>query len=67
MNAPLDSQSVTAFWLVIGSLVLSNLGLIINAVYSHFKRINKMSDDLDSAHKKIRVLEKTKQNKITEE
>lgn len=63
MNTPIDNQTMTAFWLVIGSLVLSNVGLIINAVYSHLKKINKMCDDLNAAHKKIKVLEqKTKQN-----
>lgn len=65
MNAPIDNQTMTAFWLVIGSLVLSNVGLIINAVYSHIKKVNKMGDDITSAHKKIRVLEK--KQTITEE
>lgn len=66
MNTPIDNQTMTAFWLVIGSLVLSNVGLIINAVYSHIKKVNKMGDDITSAHKKIRALEK-KQTQITEE
>ena len=63
MNNPVDAQ---AFWLVIGSLVLSNIGLIVNAVYSHIKKVNKLSADVTEAHKKIRSLEK-KTNKITEE
>lgn len=66
MNTPVDNQTMTAFWLVIGSLILSNVGLIINAVYSHLKKINKLCDDVNAAHKKIKVLEQ-KQNKITKE
>ena len=56
MNTPIDNQTMTAFWIVMGSLVLSNAGLIFNAVYSHFKRLNKMRVDIDAAHKEIRKL-----------
>lgn len=57
MNVAIDNQTMTAFWLVIGSLVLSNIGLVINAVYSHIKKVNKVCTDMDAAHKKIRYLE----------
>ncbi|MFN3453527.1 MAG: hypothetical protein ACK41T_01105 [Pseudobdellovibrio sp.] len=59
LQEPVGNQAMTsAFWMVIGSLVLSNVGLIINAVYSHLKKINKMSADVNAAHKEIRELKK---------
>ena len=46
-----------AFWTVIGGLLLSNAGLVVQAVFSHFQKINKMRADLNEAFKRIRALE----------
>lgn len=57
--AVIGEQNIqTAFWLVVGGLVLSNSGLIFQAVYSHIKKVNKNSVDLNEAFRRIRALEK---------
>lgn len=53
-----DQNMVTAFWLMIGSLILSNAGLIVHGVISHFKKLNKMRIDINSAHQEIRTIKK---------
>lgn len=53
-----DQNMINAFWLVVGSMAISNIGLIIQAFISYFKKINKAQADIKSAHDKIRELQK---------
>ncbi|MBX2986485.1 MAG: hypothetical protein KF802_01180 [Bdellovibrionaceae bacterium] len=54
---------VAAFWIVIGGLLLSNAGLVIQSVVSHFQKINKMRADINEAFKEIRELKKKEKEK----
>ncbi|KYG65264.1 hypothetical protein AZI87_11965 [Bdellovibrio bacteriovorus] len=51
-----DQNLVSAFWMVIGSVVLSNIGLLVGAAVSHFRKIQKMRKDINEAHRLIRIL-----------
>ena len=50
--------SVTAFWVVIGYLIISNVGMIGGGVLAHIRKINRIKSDLDKAFIRIRILEK---------
>lgn len=57
LQASIGEQNMqTAFWAMLGSLVLSNIGLIIGAFFSHIRKFNKMRIDINEAHKKLREL-----------
>lgn len=60
-----DQNLQSAFWLMVGSLILSNAGLIVGAIISHIKNVHKMRLDLNEAFRRIRILEK--QNEKGEE
>ncbi|KYG70039.1 hypothetical protein AZI85_15210 [Bdellovibrio bacteriovorus] len=62
-----DQNMQNAFWLVVGSLVLSNAGLIASGVVSHFRKIRKMRRDIDTAWVEIRLLKKALADKEGEE
>lgn len=58
-----DQNMQMAFWTVIGSLVLSNAGLIAKEILSHFRGLRKMRKDIDSAWIEIRILKKALSDK----
>ncbi len=53
-----DNGSLTAFWFVMGYLVVSNVGMIAGGVLAHIRKINRIKSDLDKAFIRIRILEK---------
>ncbi len=52
-----DENMLRAFWLMAGSLVLSNAGLIVGAIVAHVRKVNKLRTDLNKAFERIRALE----------
>lgn len=62
IKALVGEQSLqSAFWVMLGSLVLSNAGLIVGAILSHFRRLRRMRTDLNRAFERIRALEEKQQ------
>jgi hypothetical protein len=58
-----DQNMQSAFWFMVGSLIVSNAGLLVGAVVSHFKRLRKMRSDIDAAWIEIRLLKKAQADK----
>ena len=59
MKAALDQNMISAFWVVVGSLVLSNFGLIASGIHSYYRKQVKLRKDIDSAWVEIRLLKKS--------
>ena len=53
-----ESNLQSAFWFVTGSVVLSNIGLVIGALISRIKKESKFEIDLNVAFKRIKRIEK---------
>jgi hypothetical protein len=62
MKEEITRAEVQAFVWVIGALIFSNLGAVIGLIRwpirNHLRRIKKIETDLNSAHAKIRDLQK---------
>lgn len=52
----IDQDLINSFWLVVGYIVISNVGMIIEFCWDRYKRSKKMRADIDQAHKQIRIL-----------
>lgn len=59
-------EQLQAFLFVLASLVITNIGGILGAVFEYFRRVRKIRRDVNQAFMRIRALEEKQNQKQSE-